>query len=31
MNADGSNQHPLPINVAIDYTYTGEQMISWGG
>lgn len=30
MNADGSNQHPLPINVTIDYTYTGEQMISWG-
>jgi len=31
MNADGSHQHPLPVNVTIDYTYTGEQMISWGG
>ena len=31
MNADGSNQRPLPIDVTIEYTYTGEQMISWGG
>ncbi|CAN5820501.1 hypothetical protein BH10CHL1_BH10CHL1_24680 [soil metagenome] len=31
MNADGSNQHPLPINVALDYGYTDEQMVSWGG
>jgi hypothetical protein len=30
MNADGSNQHPLPIDVSIEYSYTGEQMISWG-
>jgi TolB protein len=31
MNADGSNQHPLPINVQIEYGYTDEQMVSWGG
>ncbi len=30
MNADGSNQHPLPINVPLDYGYTDEQMVSWG-
>ena len=29
-NADGSNQHPLPVNVALDYGYTDEQMVSWG-
>ncbi|MCX6046642.1 MAG: SH3 domain-containing protein [Chloroflexi bacterium] len=31
MNADGTNPHPLPINVALDYGYTDEQMVSWGG
>jgi len=30
MNADGSNQHPLPIDVAINYTYGNEQLVSWG-
>lgn len=30
MNADGSNQHPLAINLDIAYSYNSEQMISWG-
>jgi Tol biopolymer transport system component/uncharacterized protein YraI len=30
MDADGSNQRPLPIDMAIDYTLNGEQMVSWG-
>lgn len=30
MNADGSNQHPLPLNLEIQYSYNSEQMISWG-
>lgn len=30
MDADGSNQHPLPLTVAIDYTFGGEQIVSWG-
>ena len=30
MNADGSNQHPLPINLPISYNFVGEQMVSWG-
>lgn len=30
MDADGSNQHPLPINVTINYTYGDEQLVSWG-
>ncbi|MEZ4729030.1 MAG: SH3 domain-containing protein [Caldilineaceae bacterium] len=30
MNADGSNQRPLPITLDINYTYNGEQMIDWG-
>ena len=30
MNADGSNQHPLPIDVPINYTYGNEQLVSWG-
>ena len=30
MNADGSNQRPLPLNLEIGYSYNGEQMISWG-
>ena len=30
MNADGSNQRPLPINLEINYGYNSEQMISWG-
>lgn len=30
MNADGSNEQPLPIDVAINYTYGNEQLVSWG-
>ncbi len=29
MNADGSNQYQLPVNVSIDYTYGVEQVVSW--
>ena len=29
MNADGSNQRPLPLNLTINYGFAGEQMISW--
>ena len=29
MDADGSNQHPLPIDLEINYTYGGEQSLSW--
>ena len=31
MNADGSDQHPLSIdNLKFNYTFTADQMISWG-
>jgi Tol biopolymer transport system component len=30
MNADGSDQRALPIDVAIDYNYQAEQVVSWG-
>lgn len=30
MNADGSNQQPLPLDVPLAYGFNGEQMISWG-
>lgn len=30
MNADGSNQRPLPINIALHYDYVLEQMVDWG-
>jgi len=30
MNADGSNQHPLPVNIPIDYSYVNEQVVDWG-
>ena len=30
MNADGSEQRMLPIDVPLEYTYAGEQMVSWG-
>lgn len=30
MNADGSNQRPLPVALEINYSYNSEQMISWG-
>lgn len=30
MNADGSNQHPLPVSLEINYSYNSEQMLSWG-
>ena len=29
MDADGSNQRALPINIDINYTFGGEQSISW--
>ncbi len=29
MNADGSNQHPLPINLTFEYNYVAEQMLDW--
>lgn len=31
MDADGSNQRALPIEVAINYTFGAEQVVSWGG
>jgi len=30
MNADGSNQRPLPLEIEIDYGFGGEQVVSWG-
>lgn len=30
MNADGSDQRLLPIDVVLDYTFSSEQMVSWG-
>lgn len=30
MNADGSDQHQLPVDVVLDYTFASEQMVSWG-
>lgn len=30
MKADGSNQRVLPIDLTFDYSYTNEQMVSWG-
>lgn len=30
MDADGSNQRALPINVTINYSYGNEQAVSWG-
>jgi uncharacterized protein YraI len=30
MNADGSNQRPLPLEMEIDYGFGGEQVVSWG-
>jgi hypothetical protein len=29
MNADGSNQHPLPVELPLNYTYATEQMVDW--
>lgn len=29
MNADGSDQRMLPIDVAFEYTFSSEQMVSW--
>lgn len=29
MNADGSNQHRLPVAVEIAYNFQGEQVLSW--
>jgi Tol biopolymer transport system component len=30
MEADGSNQRPLPLEIEISYGYSGEQVVSWG-
>jgi TolB protein len=30
MNADGSDQRMLPIDVVLDYSFSSEQMVSWG-
>jgi Tol biopolymer transport system component len=30
MDADGGNQRPLPIDVALVYGFAGEQVVSWG-
>lgn len=30
MDADGANQRSLPLDVAIEYDYQGEQVVSWG-
>jgi len=30
MDADGSNQQPLPVAVELDYTFGAEQAVSWG-
>ncbi|MEZ4558920.1 MAG: hypothetical protein R2854_21215 [Caldilineaceae bacterium] len=30
MNADGSNQRPLPVDIPIEYGFAQEQMVSWG-
>lgn len=30
MNADGSNQRPLPINLTFEYNYVLEQVVDWG-
>ncbi|MBW7882106.1 MAG: SH3 domain-containing protein [Caldilineaceae bacterium] len=30
MDADGSNQRALPIEVPLDYTFGAEQVVSWG-
>lgn len=29
MNADGSDQRMLPIDIILDYTFSSEQMVSW--
>lgn len=30
MNPDGSDQRLLPIDVVLEYTFSSEQMVSWG-
>lgn len=30
MAQDGSNQHPLPIDVPLEYSFYNEQSVSWG-
>jgi dipeptidyl aminopeptidase/acylaminoacyl peptidase len=30
MNADGSDQRLLPIDIVLEYTFSSEQMVSWG-
>ena len=29
MNADGSDQRPLALNLTFEYSHGGEQMVSW--
>lgn len=31
MDADGGNQRPLPVNLPMEYSFTMEQMVDWGG
>lgn len=30
MKSDGSNQHPLSVNLPLDYGYATEQVVDWG-
>lgn len=30
MDADGSNQQPLPIDFTIEYSFGDDQAVSWG-
>jgi uncharacterized protein YraI len=30
MEADGSNQRPLPLDVPLEYSFSNEQAVSWG-
>ncbi len=30
MDAGGGNQRPLPLDMTVDYGFSGEQMVSWG-
>ena len=30
MDANGGNKRPLPIDIALDFSFADEQMVSWG-